>query len=195
MATSTPRSTPSCSGGPPHESAGFRATAGESLAYWHERVREVRGPEIAILAFGDLNDEPFDPSVRFNANAWRERGDVERSRSGRFYNLAWNYLSMPVEDSRGNARLIDGTLYFGGDGNVFDQILVNRALLDGRGPLRVLEATARIEALPDMVSHRVGEGPIRFGLPRGDAAANVNPDGFSDHFPVSVRIEERAPDA
>jgi hypothetical protein len=31
---------------------------------------------------------------------------------------------------------------------------------------------------------------VRFGLPKGDAARNVNPDGFSDHFPVSVVIDE-----
>ncbi len=41
-----------------------------------------------------------------------------------------------------------------------------------------------------MVDHRVGEGPIRFGLPRGNAAANVDTEGFSDHFPVSVLIDE-----
>ena len=50
--------------------------------------------------------------------------------------------------------------------------------------------SARIEAYPEMVDHRVGEGPIRFGLPKGDAARNVNVDGYSDHFPVSVRIDE-----
>jgi hypothetical protein len=31
---------------------------------------------------------------------------------------------------------------------------------------------------------------MRFGLPRGDAAANTNAFGYSDHFPVSVTIDE-----
>jgi predicted extracellular nuclease len=180
---------PSRSGGA-LESAGFRATAGETLGYWHERIREEKGTQIAILAMGDFNDDPFDASLRFNALAWRERGDVERSRSPQFYNLAWRYLTQQVIDSRGNPRTLDGTLYFDGDGNVFDQILANASLLRGEGGLRILEETARIETYPEMVSSRVNEGPIRFGLPRGDTDRNVTPNGYSDHFPVSVLIED-----
>ena len=177
-------------GGSAIESAGFRATAGETLGYWHERIREVKGADTAIIALGDFNDDPFDHSIRYNANAWRERGDVERSRSARFYNLAWNYHSQQAVDHRGNARVIDGTLYYRNNGNVFDQILVNRSLLTGEGGLIIDENSARIDAFPQMVDHRVNYGPIRFGLPRGDADANVNPDGYSDHFPVSVIIAD-----
>jgi hypothetical protein len=178
---------PSRSGGV-LESAGFRATAGETLSYWHERIREVRGADIPIIALGDFNDDPFDAAVRYNARAWRERGDVERSRSAKLYNLAWHYLRQPVVDQRGDSRIIDGTLYYRNDGNVFDQLLVNRSLLLGERGLRVEESSAHIDALPSMVDHRANFGPIRFGLPKGDAAANVNPDGFSDHFPVSVTV-------
>lgn len=171
-------------------SAGFRATAGETLGYWHERIREVKGPDVALLSMGDFNDDPFDLSLRVHAVALRERGDVERTQSAKLFNLAWSYLSQSAVDHRGKPRTIDGTLYFGDDGNVFDQILVSRGLLTGPNPLKVRVGSARIEAVPDMVDHRVGEGPIRFGLPKGDAAKNVNTDGFSDHFPVSVVIDE-----
>lgn len=180
---------PSRSGGAV-ESAGFRATAGETLGYWHERIREVRGDDIPIIAIGDFNDDPFDGSVRYNANAWRERGDVERSRSARFYNLAWNYLSQTATDHDGDERTVDGTLYFRNDGNCFDQIFVNRSLLSGERGLIVAEHSAMIDAVPEMVDHRVNYGPIRFGLPRGNAEQNVNSDGYSDHFPVSVTIDE-----
>lgn len=171
-------------------SAGFRATAGETLGYWHERIREEKGPDVAVLAMGDFNDDPFDLSLRVHAVALRERGDVERAQSAKFYNLAWSYLTQAATDHRGKPRTLDGTLYFGGDGNVFDQILVSRGLLTGPNPLKVRPGSARIEAIPDMVDHRVGEGPIRFGLPKGDAAKNVDTDGFSDHFPVSVVLDE-----
>ena len=115
---------------------------------------------------------------------------MERSRSARFYNLAWKYHSQRVVDHRGDTRVIDGTLYYRNNGNVFDQILVNRSLLTGEGGLTVDEASARIEAFPQMVDHRVNYGPIRFGLPKGNAGANVNLDGYSDHFPVSVVIDD-----
>lgn len=170
------------------ESAGFRAIAGETLGYWHERIRQERGDDIPIIAFGDFNDDPFDSSIRYNANSWRERGDVERSRSAKFYNLAWNYLSQQAVDHRGNPRVIHGTLYYRNDGNVFDQIFVNRSLLVGERGLTVQENSAHIDTIPQMIDHRVGFGPIRFGLPKGNAEANVNTDGFSDHFPVSVTV-------
>lgn len=174
----------------PQYSAGFRAVAGETLGYWHERIRDAKGGNAAVIAMGDFNDDPFDDSLVVHAQALRERGDVTRAQSAKFYNLSWRYLTQTVTDQRGNQRDLDGTLYYGGDANLFDQILVARGLLAGSGRLRVVESSARIEAYPEMVDHRVGEGPIRFGLPKGNAAVNVNTAGYSDHFPVSVTIDE-----
>jgi endonuclease/exonuclease/phosphatase family metal-dependent hydrolase len=171
-------------------SAGFRATAGETLGYWHERIREEKGRNAAILAMGDFNDDPFDDSLIVHAQALRERGDVARAQSAKFYNLSWGYLTQVVTDHRGNEREVDGTLYFDGDANLFDQMLVARGLLMGSSRLKVDEGSAKIEAFSEMVDHRVGEGPIRFGLPKGNAAENVNTFGFSDHFPISVVINE-----
>jgi predicted extracellular nuclease len=183
---------PSRSGGPAIESQGFRMTAGETLGYWHERIREVKGRDAAVLAMGDFNDEPADPSVTIHARATRERDDVERATSARLYNLAWSYLRQPAVTAAGAARVLYGTLYFQGNGNTFDQIMVSRPMLTGSGPWRVLEETARIESFPEMVAESKNAGPRSFGLPRGDAAANVDATGFSDHFPVSVVIEETA---
>ena len=172
------------------ESAGFRATAGETLGYWHERIREEVGPDASILAMGDFNDDPWDPSLRYNARAWRERGDVERTLTARFLNLAWTFGGWDAVDHRGDPRRLDGTLYYKGDGNLFDQILASRPLLGPHGPFALREGSWRVEAPPAMVSHRVSEGPRRFGLPKGDAAANVDPTGYSDHFPVSTVLRE-----
>lgn len=180
---------PSRSGGA-IESAGFRATAGETLGYWHQRIREEEGDDIAVLAFGDFNDDPFDPSLKFNAVAWRERGDVERGRSAQFYNLAWEYLRYQVTDIAGVTRWLDGTLYYGGDGNIFDQILVGKPMLVEEGPFRIIDGSAKVEAFPEMTSKSVSHGPIRFDLPKGKPD-RVNLDGFSDHYPVSVLVRER----
>jgi len=181
---------PSRSGGDgPERSAGFRATAAETLSYWHDRIREVKGVDAAVIAVGDLNDQPFDASLTIHAVALRDLGDVVRARSAKFYNLAWRYLSRSAIDHEGNERSLDGTLYFQNDAFLFDHILVSPALLKTGGPLRLVEDSAKVEAFPEMVSHRVGEGAIRFGLPKGDAGRNVNVNGFSDHFPVSVAVE------
>lgn len=171
-------------------SAGFRATAGETLAYWHGRIREVKGASVAVMALGDFNDEPYDKSVAIHAQGLRDKGDVSRAKSARFYNLSWEYLTVTTQDRKGNKRLLNGTLYFGSDASLFDQILISNGLLTGKSGWQTVDGSARIEAYPPMVSHRVGEGPVRFGLPSGNVAENVNLDGYSDHFPVSVRIEE-----
>jgi endonuclease/exonuclease/phosphatase family metal-dependent hydrolase len=182
---------PSRSGGT-YESRGYRMTAGETLSYWHQRIWEERGSEIPIIAMGDFNDEPFDESLLIHARATRERGDVERAQTAvRFYNLAWRYLEQQGQDQKGKPKLLHGTLYHDGDGNVFDQLLVSKGLLMQNSPIVVIEDTARIEVFPEMVDHRVSYGPIRFGLPEGNAAKNVNTSGFSDHFPVSVVLQEQ----
>jgi hypothetical protein len=167
-------------------------TAGETLSYWHQRIWEERGSDIPIIAMGDFNDDPFDESLQIHARATRERGDVERARTAvRFYNLAWGYLQQQGQDHNGDMKIINGTLYYNGNGNIFDQLLVSKGLLMQNSPITVIEDTARIEIYPEMVDHRVSYGPIRFGLPKGNATANVNINGFSDHFPVSVRLQEQ----
>lgn len=178
----------------PEVSSGFRATAGETLAYWHSRIFEAAPlkTRTPVLALGDLNDDPWDRSLTINALATRERGDVERATSPRFYNMTWEYMLTQTTDLNGKARLLEGTLYFDRNGNLFDQILANRPLLDKKADtgFKVVKGTAQIIALPEMVSHKTGEGPRRFGLPKGDAAKNVDLTGYSDHFPVGVMVRE-----
>ncbi|MCA9216740.1 MAG: hypothetical protein KDB27_26910 [Planctomycetales bacterium] len=174
-------------------SAGFRATAGETLSYWHKRIRATSTAltRTPVLALGDLNDDPWDSSLTINARATRERGDVERATSERFYNFAWEYLVTPATDLNGNDRVLEGTLYYDNNGNLFDQILANRPFLDaGSSDFKVVDNSAHIIAFPEMVSPKANEGPIRFGLPKGDVARNINAAGFSDHFPVGITIRE-----
>ncbi len=178
--------------GDAYKSRGYRMIAGETLSYWHQRIWEERGKDIPIIAMGDFNDNPFDESLQIHACATRERGDVKRAKTAaRFYNLAWRYLTQGGKDHKGNSKQIHGTYYYDGDGNLFDQLLVSKGLLSRSSPIKVIEDSAKIELFPEMVDHRVAYGPIRFGLSKGNAAQNVNKNGFSDHFPVSVVLEEK----
>lgn len=174
-------------------SAGFRETAGETLSYWHKRVREKSSmrERTPLLAIGDMNDDPWDQSLTINALATRERGDVERSHSERLYNFTWEYLKTSTIDIKGNNRFLEGTLYFKNNGHLFDQILANRPLLDNdQSDFKIVEGSAKILAFPEMVSHKKGEGPIRFGLPKGNPAKHINLAGYSDHFPIGIVVCE-----
>ena len=75
------------------------------------------GKQTPVLAFGDMNDDPWDNSLVIHALATRERGDVERGTSARFYNLSCEYLNTKTIDIKGKERVIDGSLYFNKNGN------------------------------------------------------------------------------
>ena len=169
----------------------------QSQACFHQRIREELGPDTPVLAPGDFNDEPFDESLRLFAEASRERGLVERSRTApRFTNLAWRFSPTEGTDRLGQKRRIYGTVSFNDCGLVFDQLLVSQGWLLGERGWKVREESARMGHLPagwdiypPMVHEDPREGPIRFGRPKGKPET-VNLDGYSDHVPVSLVLEE-----
>lgn len=170
---------PSRSGGH-FESEPYRMIAGETLAYWHERIVEEKGPDVAVIAMGDFNDQPFDRSITDYALSFRDRAKVLNASKPKFFNLMWPLL--------GQGR---GTHYHENFANMLDQFMVSKGLINGKGPLRVIEDSVGIVAFPDMTRPGDYPGPIRFGRPtRSDRA---DPDftgkGYSDHFPIALVLE------
>ncbi len=166
---------PSRSGGQ-MESAGYRAIAGETLAYFHERAMDVLGPTTPALAMGDFNDEPFDPSLVRHALSTRQQAKVMRADTPRFLNLMWTTEGVG-----------DGTFYFDNFANVLDQFLVNRNMIAASAPLRVVDGSAQVVRFPEMVRSGAYPAPIPFG----GMGKPVNTDGFSDHLPIAVTVEEK----
>jgi len=167
---------PSRSGGQ-LESEGYRQIAGETLAYFHERILEVHGKDTPVIAMGDFNDEPFNKSVSKHALGLRSRQKVVNARSVPYFlNLMWPLMNENV-----------GTLYFNNLPNMLDQFLVNENLLKENSPIRVLTDSIEINNFQEMTNDGDYPYPIRFG----GMSKDVNPEGYSDHFPISVRVEER----
>ncbi len=95
----------------------------QSQACFHQRIREELGPDTPVLAPGAFNDEPFDESLRLFAEASRERGLVERSRTTpRFTNLAWRFSPTEATDRLGQKRRIYGTVSFNDCGLAWSSI-------------------------------------------------------------------------
>ena len=163
---------PSRSGGA-LASAPYRMLAGETLAYFHQRILEEKGRNVAIVAMGDFNDEPFDRSVTDYALAYRDRAKVLNARNPVFLNLAWEEL--------GRRR---GSYYYSSFTNMLDQIWVSRGMVLADASLKPDASGARIEDFDIMRRDGPYPGPIRYGRP----SRTLDPDGFSDHFPVSVRV-------
>jgi hypothetical protein len=158
------------------QTAVYRAIAGETLAYFHERILEVHGKDTPVLAMGDFNDEPFDRSLVAYALSTRGRTKVVNARSTpRFLNLMWPLMGQGV-----------ATHYYGNIPNVLDQFLANKNLLKQTAPIKVLPDSVAILRFPEMVDTGDYPKPIRFG----GMGKPVDQSGFSDHFPIAVTVVE-----
>jgi hypothetical protein len=166
---------PSRSGGQ-FESAGYRAIAGETLSYFHKRVRDVHGEQTPVLAMGDFNDEPFDPSLVRHALSTRQRAKVTSARlEPLLLNLMWPIAGLP-----------DGSFYFDNQPNMLDQFLVHDNMANRDAPIKANPATAQILKVPAMVHPGAYPKPIPFG----GMGKPVNQNGFSDHFPITMTVSE-----
>ncbi len=155
----------------------YRAIAGETLAYFHERIWEVVGSSTPVLAMGDFNDEPFDRSLEDYALSTRSRTKVTRARNALFLNLMWPLMGQGL-----------ASFYYDNVPCLLDQFLADKNLLNQNAPIRVLQDTAAILRFPEMVGAGIYSTPIRFG----GMGEPVNRNGFSDHFPVAVIVQEKS---
>lgn len=159
-----------------YESEPFRIIAAETLAYFHERIAEIHGADVAVVAMGDFNDEPGDRSLAEHARAERTRGKVTRAREPAFLNLMWPVVGQ-----------LQGTHYQDSRPAVLDQILVSKGLLTGASGFTVLAEKTAVVAFPDMVASGRVPQPRRHGRPSD--GAKFDPSGFSDHFPVVTVVK------
>jgi len=166
---------PSRTGGQ-YESEPYRITAAETLSYWASRILDIQGKNVAVLMMGDFNDEPFNRSITEYALAGNSPKKVENSQEPRFLNLMWPFLGQGI-----------GSHYFQNFPNVLDQLWISKGILTGASKMRVKENSAQIERLEAMIAPGEYKTPRRFSRP---SAKDFDENGFSDHFPVSVVLNE-----
>jgi predicted extracellular nuclease len=165
---------PSRSGGQ-YESQGYRAIAGETLAFFHQRVLQVLGDDTAVLAMGDFNDEPFDPSLVTHALSTRLKARVTGARENPLlWNLMWPIAGGP-----------DGSFYFD-QPNVLDQFLVNKNMAANDAPIKAIPESVTIVRHPGAAA-----GVYKKPVPFGGMGKPVNENGFSDHFPITMTVTEK----
>lgn len=156
-----------------YESEPYRMIAGETLAYWVERIQEELGRDAAVVVLGDFNDEPFNRAVAEYALSISDASVVGASRSQNAYllNLMW-----PIVAAGRGSHVYDGRW------NMLDQIMVSRGIVTGKGGWQV-KGGASVEATV-LMAHPTKPGPKRFGIKPNQR----DQTGFSDHFPVSVTL-------
>ena len=166
---------PSRSGGE-HRSAPYRMMVGETLSYWLQRIREIRdNNDVAIFVMGDFNDEPHDRSLTDYALSTMSRTKVVYGRNPYLYNLMWPLL--------GQRR---ASYVYSGRPQMIDQFLVTKGIAKVTGLFALDDQSVKLEIYDGMVAGRYNT-PVRFGRP----SSTYNPDGFSDHLPISMVLGEK----
>ncbi len=154
----------------------YRIMVAETLAYWHERIVEIKGKDVPILSMGDFNDEPFNIYVVNYALSWKSKTKVKKATLPKFYNLMWEVLGKR-----------EGTFYFDGFPFVFDQFMVSKGMIQASAKIKVKEDSVNIFMPEEMVSSYYTE-PIPFKRP---SHKDYNSNGYSDHYPICMVIQEK----
>lgn len=94
----------------------YRERGGEQVRALTDSIRKAN-PEMKIIVMGDMNDDPFDPSMAKKLGAKRNMKEVGELD---FYNPWWNVLA---KEGR-------GTLMYNGKWNLFDQVVLSQNLLN-----------------------------------------------------------------
>jgi len=163
------------------ESEPYRIIAAETLSYWHERILEKIGKNTPIIVMGDFNDEPFSRSVTEYALGTKSRTKVLKATSPRLLNLSWELLGDEL-----------GTHYYNNFAFMLDQFMISKGITGRKSGFSLKQKPEwkhhiQIEIFPEMKSHGSYPAPIKFGRP----ASGLNLNGFSDHYPISVVLEEQ----
>ncbi|MBR4267183.1 MAG: endonuclease/exonuclease/phosphatase family protein [Bacteroidales bacterium] len=151
----------------------YRELGGKQLKAVKDSLQKVN-PKIKIMIMGDMNDDPFNKSMAEALGAQREIQKVELFG---LYNPFWNTL---VKDG-------NGTLYYKGAWNLFDQIILSQNLLDQKQNKKYKELTFYKHAIFKRDYLIQQEGKYK-GAPKRTTAGGTWLDGYSDHLPVLVYL-------
>jgi hypothetical protein len=131
-------------------------------------------PGVPILYMGDLNDDPINKSL---VRSMRATGDPKFVTSDRLYNPMYDMYNKGV-----------GSLAWRDTWNLFDQIIMNDALLDEKNTGWRYHTT-RVYNKPYLTT---AEGNFK-GYPFRTFAGGAWTAGYSDHFPVYVVLKRMLP--
>ena len=152
-----------------------RVALGEQMRRLADSVL-MQNPKTKIVAMGDFNDDPTDPSLE---EALGAKGDVKELIEGDFFNPYYKMLKAGM-----------GTLAYGDAWNIFDNIVVTENLLSAaKGELKLQKAKGSKFYGSIFRAHYLfqKEGQYK-GYPLRTYVSNSFQGGFSDHLPVYIYI-------
>jgi len=140
------------------------------------RPMNKKNPDVDVLLCGDFNDTPESDPVVKGLGAIADKSKVKPTENEPFF--------LNLLGGKDPAKF--GTIYYGGKPLIYDQICVSPGMLDGKGwsadPASVAVPTAGL-----MRTGATRRDPWRFE--KFDRNLRDAERGYSDHFPVLVRLK------
>lgn len=131
-------------------------------------------PKVKVFVMGDMNDDPTNKSM---TEALGCKPEIDATKDDNMYNPWYNIL----------AKEGQGTLFYSGSWNLFDQIVMTPNLLNKKGK----KDYSTLKFLKNQIFRRdyliQTEGKYK-GAPKRTHAAGSWLDGYSDHLPVVVYL-------
>ena len=153
----------------------LRCGAAQTLRDYTDSLSQVY-PDIKYVIMGDMNDDPHDKSLYEVLGAKEDRENIA---TGDFYNPFYNMLKAGY-----------GSLAYQDGWNIFDNIVVNKNLVDGGEGKLVLKSRKKgkfygnIFKRKYMITQRGQYKNYPFRTYSGNAFMN----GYSDHLPVYIIV-------
>lgn len=147
------------------ESSWLREAAAKLNKQIADSLLEVH-PNIGIITMGDMNDDPFNKSTAEILGAVK---DIKKTVPGGFYNPFWEKLDKGI-----------GSYIYRGAWNLFDQIIVNSNIVDGKCGLKFYAAEVHNKYF--LIQQ---DGQYK-GYPLRTFSGGVWTNGYSDHFPTEI---------
>ena len=152
---------------------------GAELAYAHALDMMQKYPGINCVIMGDMNDNPADDCMAKYMHGMR---DIKKVSGNEFFNPFWDMIEAGYS-----------SLYYRGEGNIFDCILVNDALAHApKGTFQIQKITkgkyyGRVFSKPFMINQ---SGQYK-GTPFRTFSGGAFIGGYSDHFPTYIIIKKQ----
>ncbi|UCG36337.1 MAG: endonuclease/exonuclease/phosphatase [Candidatus Bathyarchaeota archaeon] len=159
-----------------YETEPYRIIAAETLSYFNLRIQQEYGKNIPILVMGDFNDIPGSRSMTDYALSTRSKNLVTNARKPRLLNLMW-----PLMDQGYGTFWYDGPLFF-------DQFLISKGYLVKKRTFSIVEGSVEVIHPEKMWEKPPPKG--EYPQPRAFDWKPRNPLGYSDHFPIALKMKD-----
>lgn len=153
----------------------LRARAAE-IVYAHSQQMQQKFPGIKCIVMGDMNDNPQDASLAQYLHGRRNRADVKK---GDFFNPFWQMLDDGI-----------GSLFYRGDPNIFDCILVSDGVVSGKGLKIQKQKDSPYYGVVYSKPYMTQQSGQYKGLPFRTFSNGKFIKGYSDHYPTFIEIKK-----